>query len=125
MTAEEPALRSSVHVSRKQRRKVSRHVAQVTQSLPGNSSMLRHAPGRARTYSPKIRSHIVPSSEIAGKGNSIRKPLKNGQDTYQGVFSKRCKCLIKNNLPRMDSNRDKVMQSLLWELVDVIGYDPL
>jgi hypothetical protein len=60
-----------------------------------------------------------------GRGSSVRKLLKMAKKWLKCLFgrlSKRRKCLIKDNLPRMDSNHDKVIQSLLWSM---IGYEPI
>jgi hypothetical protein len=50
---------------------VSKHVAQVTQSLTSKWFMLRLAPGRARTCNPMIRSHNV-------KRETFKTATKNG-----------------------------------------------
>jgi hypothetical protein len=48
----------------KSAQEVSKHVTQAAESLIRKLLMLRHAPGRARTCNPMIRSHILYPIEL-------------------------------------------------------------
>jgi hypothetical protein len=118
---------------------VSKHRIALAAVLIRKLLMLRRAPGRARTCNPMIRSHNVefqscfcPGNDAAGDSRTLW--AHRGRQT---VFEKcprsvqASKTLIRHNLrkflmskrlPRMDSNHDKVIQSLLWSM---IGYEPI